>query len=150
MREGTPQDKPHRRRTLRTGCLAVLLFALLGSGGGLWWYSEHSWTAAKLERLIAVEIPAGCDRATAEAWFDRHGIQYGWSEDTTGDGRGNQTMPEWAGLESSDLSGMLRGHINGPAANVDWIVPGRIIIYFFFDKQGRCVGHLVEPRVLGL
>jgi hypothetical protein len=125
--------------------LTFALLALVGGGGWLWWSSQRGWTVAKLERLIQAELPQGCDRAAAEAWFDRHGIRYGWFEDTTGDMRGHQTMPQLAGLQSNELSGMMRGDIAGPEANVSLIVPGRISVYFFFDKQGRRVGHLVDP-----
>jgi hypothetical protein len=144
MLEGSPQQKPARRRPLMAGCLTFLLLTFIGCGGWMWWSSQRGWTVAKLERLIQLEVPRECDRATVEAWFDRHGIRQSWFEDTTGDMRGQQTMPQLAGLRSSDLSGMVRGDIVGPAANVDWVFPGRISIYFFFDKQGRRVGHLVD------
>ncbi|HEY7309315.1 MAG TPA: hypothetical protein VH643_08170 [Gemmataceae bacterium] len=42
---------------------------------------------------------------------------------------------------------MVRGTIDKPEANVDLIFPGEISIYFFFDKQGRLAGHLVDPFV---
>jgi hypothetical protein len=101
----------------------------------------------KLERLIQEEVPPGCGRATSEMWFDRHAIRYSWIVDTTGDRYGNRTMPELVGLRCDDLGGMLRGEIYGPEANVDWLYTGRIHVYFFFDKQDRLVGHLVDPFV---
>jgi len=33
---------------------------------------------------------------------------------------------------------------------VHWFFPGEIRIYFFFDKQGRLVGHLVRPVIYTL
>jgi len=136
-----------RSRRLLAGCLILLLVTLVSCGGWLWWCSQRGWTVAKLERLIEAEVPPDCGRKTVEAWFDQHGIRYTWFEDTTGAMRGHQTMPQLAGLRSEDLSGMLCGEISGPEANVDLIFPGRISVYFFFDKQGRRVGHLVDPFV---
>ncbi|MDR3637397.1 MAG: hypothetical protein P4L84_26570 [Isosphaeraceae bacterium] len=66
---------------------------------------------------------------------------------TTGAMRGNQIMSRLAELLGEDLSGMSSGDIHGAAANVDLILPGRITIYFFFNKQGYRVGHLMDPFV---
>jgi hypothetical protein len=125
----------------------TLLLLVLGSAGWLWWLSEQGWTVAKLERLIQAEVPPNAERKSVEAWFVRHSIRYNWWVDTTGDRRGHQTMPEIAGLSNRDLSGMLRGDIDGAAANVGLFSSGRIRVFFFFDKQGNCVGHLVDEFV---
>jgi hypothetical protein len=130
--------------------LALLLLGVLGCGGWLWWSSQRGWTVSKLERLIRAELPPLCDRAAAEAWFNRHGIAFAWFHDTTGDVSGKKTMVQIAKLRSSQLSGMLRGDIEGSQANVDWIFPGRISVYLFFDKEGMLVGHLVHPFVYEL
>jgi hypothetical protein len=146
VNENPPQEQAVRQgRPFRIGCLVLFLLALISCGGWLWWSSQRGWTVAKLERLIQAEVPQGCDRTTVEAWFNHHGICYDWFEDTTGDMRGRSTMPQLVGLRSENLSGMLRGVIEGPEANVDLIAPGKISVYFFFDKQGRRVGHLVAP-----
>jgi hypothetical protein len=144
--DNLPQKPTKRRQYTRLGCLALLLVAL-GYGSWMWWLSQRGWTAAQLEKLIQAELPANCDRASASAWFDQHGIGYNWWADTTGDSRGNRTMPELVGLKNSDLSGMLRGNLASPEANVGWFSTGRISIYFFFDKQGCRVGHLVDEFV---
>ena len=88
-----------------------------------------------------------CDRRSVETWFDRHQIRHDWFEDTTVAMAGHQSMPELAGLRNRDVSGMLHGVLDGPEVNVDLIFPGEITIYFFFDKQGCRVGHLVHPFV---
>jgi hypothetical protein len=103
-----------------------------------------------LEQLIEAEVPPGCDRQQAEAWFNKHGIMHSYFKDTIGDRSGQKTMPMLAGLSDKDLSGMVRGWIEGPEANVGFGESGRINIYFFFDKQERCVGHLVHPFVYSL
>ena len=105
---------------------------------------------SKVKALIEVEVLLSCDRSQVEDWFDRHRIKHSYFVDTTGDRTGSRTMPMEAGLRDEDLSGMGRGWIVGPEANVGFGNSGRIQIYFFFDKQGCCVGHLVFPFVYSL
>ncbi len=131
------------------GLVLCGLFVLLLVGcGWLWWVSHRGWTVANVEQLINAELSPRSDRATAEAWFTRHDIQFDWFEDTTGDRRGDKTMPELVGLKNDELGGMLRGKINHPEANLSLLFPGTISIYFFFDKNGRQVGRLVDPFVI--
>lgn len=137
-------------RTLVLGCLTILVLVVVATGVWVWRDSQRGWTVARLEQLIAAEVPAGCDRLQAEAWFDRHGIEHSYFVDTTGDRSGNSTMPRLAGLRDEDLSGMVRGWIEGPEANVGFGSSGRITIYFFFDKKGHCAGHLIDPFVYSL
>ncbi len=146
--EALAQTKPVRRgRRLLACAVAFFLFVFIGCGGWPWWDSQQGWTVATLEQLIQIEVPRECDRETAEAWFDRHGIQSYWRDDTTGDRVANQTMPQLVGLDDGDLSGMLNGYIGITEANVDLLFNGDIRVYFFFDKRGRLVGHLVHPFV---
>jgi hypothetical protein len=122
---------------------------VVGAVGSLVWWDQRGWTVARLERRIKAEVPPGCGRAEVEAWLDRQGIRRSYWEDTTGTRyQDGTTMPILAGLDPKDLSGMVRGDIApSEGANVNWLFPGRISIYFFFDKQGRRVGHLVHPFV---
>lgn len=131
-----------RRRLAIVSVLALVL-------GGVWAgrSPRRGWTVDKVQRLIRAEVPPGCDRGAAESWFDRHGIRHFWFDDVTGDRRGGRTMPDMAGLRSDQLLGMLRGDIEGADADVDWLFPGRIGVYFFFDRQGRRVGEVVDPLV---
>jgi hypothetical protein len=125
-----------------------LLLLVVGAAAFLVWWDQRGWTVARLERRIKSEVPPGCGRAEVETWLHRQGIRHSYWQDTTGDRRGEHTMPMLAGLDSKDLSGMVRGEIaHSEGANVNWIFPGDISMYFFFDKQGRLVGHLVDPFV---
>jgi hypothetical protein len=132
-----------RRRRLLPGCLVLALAAIGGCGACVWWATQRGWTVAKLERSIRAEVPPSCDRRTAEAWFDKHHIQHWWSDETSL-ARAPQTP---ARFRDKDVGGMLEGVIEGPEANVDLISPGEISIYFFFDEQGRLVGHLVDKLI---
>jgi hypothetical protein len=121
---------------------------VLGAAALLMAWDQRGWTVSRLERKIKAEVPPGCGRAEVEAWLARQRIRRSYREYTTGDRRGDRTMPMLAGLDSKDLSGMVRGDIEpSEGANVNWFFPGRITIYFFFDKQGRLVGRLVDPFV---
>jgi hypothetical protein len=129
------------RFSLRRLFVVVTIAALC-----LWWVSPHGWTVTKLEQLIHAEMSPGCDRTAAEAWFSRHGIQCTWFDDVTAIRWNGQTIPEVSGFQNEDLSGMLLGEIGVQEANVGLISTGDIEIYFFFDKRGRLLGHLVHPH----
>jgi hypothetical protein len=159
-------------RYARLRWLALVLLVLAAVGAWMFMNARKSWTEGKVEALIQAEVPSGCSRQQVEDWFSRHNISHNYMEDTTGDRYGNDTMPMLAGLKDSDLSGMVRGEIysrhyalrgvgdqssvppehDEPEANVSWLQlqEGYISIYFFFDKDGRCVGHLVHRYILSL
>jgi len=137
-------------RTPVLGCLFVVFLVAIAVSLWVRQDAQRGWTVARLEHLIEVEVPADCDREQAEVWFERHGIQHSYFTDTTGDRSGQRTMPMLANLRDEDLSGMVRGWIEWPEANVGFRSSGRIQIYFFFDKEGRRIGHLVHPVVYSL
>ena len=132
-------------RCVTVGCLTAALAVVAGVATWVWCDSRRGWRAETLERLIREEVPAGCARREAEGWFDRHGIRHSYFADTTGDQYGHDTMPTLAGLRAEDLGGMVRGTIDGSDANVGFLATGTVQVYFFFDKRGLCVGHLVCP-----
>ena len=125
--------------------LFIFLAVLIAGGAALWRYSQRGWTVSKLEKLIRAELSPGCDRRQLESWFDRHGISCSYSTDMTADFLGGRTAPGSAGLRAEDLSGMVRGTIEGPDANVGLLTAGRITVYLFLDRQGRWVGHWIKP-----
>ncbi len=133
------------RNRLRLLWAGFLLAAVGSCSGWLWWASHRGLTAEALERSIRAEVPPGCDRRVVAAWFDRHNFRHAWSEDTRVAGQGHQTVAELAGLWDEDLGGVSFAGVEGPEVNVDLFFPGRIDIYFFFDRSGRCVGHYVAP-----
>ncbi len=123
--------------------IAVLMWA---SADG-----RRGWTAARLETLIRAEVPAAADRQYVEAWLDRHGLTPMYFADTAAADRyGDRTMPALEGLRDADLGGMLRASVEGREANVGFWWSGRIGVYFFFDRAGRLVGHLVHPVIYDL
>jgi len=78
------------------------------------------------------------------AWLNLRGIRHTYLTNTTGDRFGQQTAPMLAGLRDEDLGGMVRGLIECPDEAAGVADSGRLSIYFFFDKGGVCVGHLVH------
>jgi hypothetical protein len=119
-----------------------------GCGLRLWLDPDRRWTEDRLERAIAKDLPPGSDRPTVEAWLDRRRLPHTWSDSVTTHWRGMRTMPELAGLRNSDLSGMLVGELQSDQAKVDLFFAGELRVFFFFDKQGRCVGHYLDPFVI--
>jgi hypothetical protein len=108
--------------------------------------SDRGWSVERLERSIQAEVPPIQNRQQAEAWFKANSIDCQYFDDPTGGYEvGNQTAAMLAGLQSKNLSGVVRGSIEGEAANVGFLSNGRIIVFFFFDHQGRCVGHFIHP-----
>jgi hypothetical protein len=103
------------------------------------------WTPEKVEKLVAAGPPPGSNPTEVEAWLQERRIQYWYLEDVTRNRLGRQTMPEIAGLEARDLSGMVKATISD--ANGHPLLSGNINIYFFFDKNGKLVKHLVLPFV---
>src|SRR3954469_11621059 len=81
------------------GFRALVLTSLAAVAAWLCWAFFHGWTERQLERLIQAVVPAAPDRQFVEAWFDRHGIKHGWSEDTANmGGTADQTWGQMAGL----------------------------------------------------
>lgn len=109
-------------------------------------FAEADEVKHRLNCLIESGVPAGGRRSQVRAWFDKHRVQHIYLADTTGDRRGDETMPMLAGLRDQDLSGMERGWIEGPGPDdeVGHLEGGRVTIYFFFDKGGKMVGHYVD------
>jgi hypothetical protein len=75
-----------------------------------------------------------------KAWLEQNRIAYAYFKDVTGDHLGQRTMPEIAGLDYRDLSGMIRVTYDG---KVNLLIEGDIDLYFFFDADDRLVAHLI-------
>jgi hypothetical protein len=136
-----------RGRASQKGCFALVLLAVLAVGTWIWLDWQRGWTVAKLERLIEAEVPPSCDRQQVEEWFERRGIQYWHFPDK---GKSLPRAPSIymllaAGVRPKDVGGWMAGKIEGAQANVGFLRDdGRIDVYFFFDKEGRLLGHWVE------
>lgn len=132
-----------RRATCITRAGVVFLTVVAAGGCGPRANSGEE-VARQLEQAIQAEVPAAARRPEVETWLDGRGIKHDYFTDTTGDRSGNRTKPMLAGLRDEDLGGMVRGMIACPNAAAGVSDSGRLSIYFFFDKQGVCVGHLVD------
>jgi len=138
-----PKKSPARKRWLIVCGLAVFLVA--SAATGYWIAFLRGWTVGQVERLVRTEIPPGSARLEVEAWLKNHNIKYAYLDDVTRNRLDGQSVPQRAGLAERDLSGMVEGYIAN--ANVDAIYQGSILVYFFFDREGRLVGHLIYPLV---
>jgi hypothetical protein len=100
--------------------------------------SQRGWTEARLEKAIQAELPVDCDREQVENWFDKHGIRHANVKRKSDVHADDDTIRQTSGW------------IEGREANVGFLESGRITIDFFFDEQGRCVGHRIDPFVYSL
>jgi hypothetical protein len=139
---------PSFARWLRQGWWLILFGSLLLAcfAGWLWDYNRR-WTVEKAEERIRQDLPKNPSREEIEAWLDRQRIPHAFFADAGGDQIGNMAMPQFIGLNPKDLSGVVRGEIPRKRAWVHPILPGRIRIYFFFDKDGKHAGTYVYPDV---
>lgn len=138
-------QKPKRR------ILWPVMIVLLGVS---FYFGKHEGTGdeakQRFDDAIRREVPPAATRSQVEAWFDQHGIDHAYFEDVRGDRRGvpgkpgSVSMAEFASLREEDLSGMVRGTIHCPDERARIGDSGSFSIYFFFDKQQTCVGHLVD------
>ena len=139
------KTSPARKRWL---ILCALFGIIVVSAATVYWFAFlNGWTVGKVERLVRSELPSGSTRPEVEAWLKNHSIKHSYLEDVTRNRLDGQTVPQRAGLSDRDLSGMVEGYIGN--ANVDAIYQGSILVYFFFDREGRLVGHLIYPLVTG-
>ena len=129
------------KRKFKFGCIGFALTVLALIAALIFYRLECGWTPKKVERMIKSALPPGSSRQQVEIWLKQQKIEYVYQEDVKGDRTDDKTMPEIAGLNSSELSGMIRGTI--PDAHVHLILPGKIEIYFFFDSTGKMIKHLV-------
>ena len=119
------------------------------------WPEEVAQRVKKWEKLIADEVPPACTPEQAKAWFAAHGLgkdKYLWVRyftNTTRERLRGKTPAARAGLNDTDLGGMVQGFVMCPDVKVNRGFYARLNIYFFFNKQGHCVGHLVYPPYFG-
>lgn len=125
-----------RMACLKRAALALCIAVAVGGCG-----ETGDEAAKRLDQAIRAEIPAIATRQQAEAWLEARDFKHSYSTDTTGDRFGSQTAAMRVGLRDEDLGGMVVGMIVNTAGIRG---SGRLSICFLFDKQGVCVGHLVD------
>lgn len=138
-----------RRTAHRLRWLAAVVVLLGVAGGFLWYQFENGWNPQKVERMLATDLPPGSSREQVMSWLGSHGLKthvYHNLNREAIDREGDKTIVELSGLDERDLGGLIRGIIYD--ANVDLFSTGDIMIYFFFDKSGRLLKHMVQPEVL--
>jgi hypothetical protein len=136
-----PPDPDSSKSRFPIPCVGCLSIVLLVPIVGVTWAlvdSQRGWTEARLEKAIQAELPAGCDREQVEKWFDMHGI-------------GHAYVKHKSDVHADDSKiRQITGWIEGREANVGFGESGRITIDFFFDDEGRCIGHRIDPFVYSL
>jgi hypothetical protein len=142
------------KKTLRLGCLLTTALILLAIVVRVVWVryearidAERGWTVERIETSINAELPPHADRMAVAAWFDSHRISHRYYSRSEGKWEYDSERVTKAGLRESELIGMDYCCMDGEQANVGYMESGRILIYFFIDKQGQVAGHLVESDI---
>jgi hypothetical protein len=136
----------NRRRRL----LGALIAALVALPPTVFWYHlEWGWTPHKTERMIRTELRRGATRGEVEAWLDKYGIAHryqarppGPAADALAEQVWSPARPEETGLDRRRLGGMIQGTIYNANVSLVWW-RREIDLAFFFDTDGRLVGHKV-------
>jgi hypothetical protein len=114
----------------------------------MWFIFLRGWTGAEIERAIRAEVKEGSNRQSLEMWFQTHGIPHKYFEGPD-HAKFNNDVAKSAGLQGTEISGVLQGFIDMEHSNEHFLLPSEIFIYFFFDSDGRLLGHFVDPAVYG-
>ncbi len=135
------QAKPSATLAFRVMNVGLLLLIAAGTTGC---QSTGKEVAKTLDKAIKADVPPTATRQQAEAWLTAHRFKPSYSADTTQHLSGHQTKAMLIGLRDQDLSGMVWASISCPNEALGVRESGWMSIYFFLDKRGACVGHLVD------
>jgi hypothetical protein len=145
-----PSDAVLQRRPSRSRiAFRIVVFALLGVLLLLCWVgwrqlrTRVNWTVQDIEQMVRTEVQADATRQEVEEWFARHGLKAQYLDGNETDSLGGKTVLEMAGLSKDEVASFARGDL--PEAEVDLLRERHIFVYFFFDRGGKVIGHLVEP-----
>jgi hypothetical protein len=106
--------------------------------------SQTVWTTWQLDSKIRTDLSGPQTRADVEAWLDRNAISHKYTTDLGAVVIGHDTIPELAGVQHLPLAGMVWGTLGEEQSRGSVLVPTRISVYFFIDKNDQCRGHYVE------
>jgi hypothetical protein len=128
-------------RVTRAGFVFVAVMSASACGSRA---SSGDEVARRLDQAIRAEVPVGAPRSQAEAWLIGRGILHEYLAGAPGDRSGQKSMPELAGLRDEDVAGTLRAMIACPDSKLGVSDSGQLKVYFFLDRQGASIGHLVH------
>ncbi|HWE39862.1 MAG TPA: hypothetical protein VG406_25150 [Isosphaeraceae bacterium] len=126
--------------------MALAIALPIAAVGGAWlrWLARPGWTVDEVERQIRADLPPGSDRKAVEAWFDRRSIGHVFTDDLA-DSPGFSGVDRGpAGPKDGDVASIVSGAIVDPEAKVSYFFDGEIIITFYLNRDGRCIGHKIN------
>ncbi|HBI46662.1 MAG TPA: hypothetical protein DDY78_27980 [Planctomycetales bacterium] len=129
---------------LRLGCYFIVLVAVLLTVGVVWFHWDSRPTVRAIENIVTKEGPAvGSTKADVEAWLDaRQILNHRRGLNDAGGypaGLPPTQLCDLSGLE--DAEGVV-GKIPYEGGLLEF--NGEIWIYFFFDKAGQMMKHVVH------
>jgi hypothetical protein len=116
--------------------LALILFASTLLGLPCYGTPKNPTTVKQVEDRISKDVPIGSSRVEVEMWLKSQGIEYSYTNNTR-----HTSSVERAGLDPDKLSGLVQAIIRD--TDRSFMVEGSICLYFFLDKNGRTVKHMV-------
>jgi hypothetical protein len=115
----------------------VLAAAVLGTCGVSCVLSKGP-TPRQVERQIRADLPPGTPRAAVEDYLRVRGIQFAAKESQP-----LATVVAEAGLGDQEVNVFIQAIVE--PAFVDPLLPGEVVVYFLFDREGRLLGYAFHP-----
>jgi hypothetical protein len=123
------------RHPLVRRLLPVLLLTVLAAF--IWYEGTKGWTPEEVGWQVKAALPRGSMRTEVQEWLDSQAFPSGSSAPSRG-----PWLPSAAGVDPDQVSGAISAQV--PSPNVNWrSQEARIAITFFFDNEGRLLGHVV-------
>jgi hypothetical protein len=140
--------QPIRREPASERWIVVLTTVLLAClVGWRWWDKERRWTKEKAEAQIKRDLPRHSSREEIEAWLDERRIPHDFQEGFGDDAFLERMLWDFIRINPKSVTGTVSAEIPRSRTDVDRNLSGTIKIYFFFDKDGKCVWSRVYAVV---
>src|SRR5260370_3434478 len=115
----------------RIGCEMAILLVLLTLGSFLAYELNKGWTPGKVERIATNDVPLGSTEKDAKEWLSSQGF----TDIGSGSAEGSRYFETRDGISVDGAIRVCYG--DAPNPNVDLFCDGTVIVFFFFDADGR-------------
>jgi hypothetical protein len=138
-----PRKWSWKKRLAWIGAAAVAL-VVVTVFGWLESYGMYGLTGERAEQMVSAALPDGSTRDQVETWLDAHGIQHG----RCGRFYTIQRNNIYPRLKTLPIESEVTADV--PDAFTSWRGRhGGIQMFFFFDKDGKLLMHIVDGFFYG-